>query len=431
MKANTFPIIVILVVCASQLFSENQPSNFQAPFVVKIEGGGRVSDAIQTKDGNYAYLTRSDGPGITTVGNASGKTISEISVEPVVALGPGFPILFLSLRGMAQTSNGFALVGNVQVPYSYTGPEAAVVKINSGTVQLDKYNAKGELDFDSVISTADGGFLVTGSTGHPVLIKFSPQGDVLWAKSFDTLSWSFRSTPTLDGGIILAADVIRTDGKAVGANVIKIGGSGNRIWAVTLETKEFSIQSLTSLSNQRYLLAGKATNPNRVLLVTLNADGTFHSKVAYSLNVPDFYISGLAQTLDNGIAIAGTLLTTSGRADDGFFLKINKRQQLAFQKKLGFKDSAETISSVIAQENGSFLLFGSTGSDTLLIGLNGDGSVPGCSFSQDFSASKVLFGSLEHQKLRITPSGFRVTEGEKLDDRIEGLSRSISNVCVN
>ena len=437
MKAKTLRIIVILVVCfASQLFSENHPSDFRAPFIVKIEGGGTVIDAIQTKDGNYGYLTKSSGPGIEQVMNASGKTISEISIEPWVALGPGFPILSLAVHGMAQTSNGFVLVGDVQEPYSYTRSEAVVVKIDSGKVQLDKYSAKGVLDFDSVSSTADGGFIIAGWTGlgveYPVLIKFSSQGDVLWAKKFDMSlhSWSSRSTPTLDGGIILAADVIGTDGKAAGANVIKIDDSGNKVWAVTLKTEEFSIQTLTALSNQRYLIAGKATNPNRVLFVTLNADGTFHSKAAYSMNVPDFYISGLVQTPDNGIAIAGTLLTKSGRADDGFFLKINKRQ-LTFQKKLGFKDSGVTISSMIAQEDGSFLLFGSKGSDTLLIRLSGEGSVPGCSFSHDFSASKLSFGSLEHQNLRITLSRFRVTEGEKFVDRIEGLHRRIANVCVN
>jgi hypothetical protein len=76
--------------------------------------------------------------------------------------GSDSPIYFLSTRGMAQTSNGFALVGHVQVPYSYTGIEAVVVKISSSKVELDKYISKGELGFDSAISTVDGGFIVTG-----------------------------------------------------------------------------------------------------------------------------------------------------------------------------------------------------------------------------------------------------------------------------
>src|SRR5262245_14646527 len=116
MKAIQFEILVLLIVCfASQLFSENHPSNFQIPFVGKILGAVEVIHAIQTKDGNYTFLN-GFGPAyaihITQVSNVSGKKVSEVSLGSVVGY-----LAYLSLRGMAQTSSELTLVGYIEDGY--------------------------------------------------------------------------------------------------------------------------------------------------------------------------------------------------------------------------------------------------------------------------------------------------------------------------
>ena len=338
----------------SYVFADNLES-----FIRKAEGGGFVSQSIQTTDGNYAYL---NGHSIKKLSTVSGNRISEISfLFDVPEYG------YVSLRGIAQTSNGFVIVGYANLNGYYGVRQGIVVKVDSeGRIEWTRSLAvSGEIEFEEVISTTDGGFIVTASTyphvAYPVVIKFNSGGDVVWLKSFYRLSYSFQSKPTLDGGIILAADLIQNDERVIGTNVIKIDGSGNIVWAMTLEMEDFSLQSLTALSDHGFLLAGKGTDPNKLLLVYLNSDGTVRSKAAYSLDVPAFRISSLAQTQDGGVAIGGELRKKSGSAYDGFLLKINDRQKLIFQKRLGFRNSQETISSVIAKEDGNYLLFGSMG----------------------------------------------------------------------
>jgi hypothetical protein len=212
--------------------------------------------------------------------------------------------------------------------------------------------------------------------------------------------------------VILAADVIRSDGTSHGVNVLKISDSGEITWAVTLKKNNFSLQ-LISVGNQGYLLAGKVKDPMALVLVSLKADGSLRSEVAYTLTPPNFRVASLAITPDQGVAISGSLIKKGG-SHDGFFLKIDDRQTVILHKRLGFHKNPESIASVIPNKDGSYLLFGNSGSrrgpnfeyitDTLFATLNGDGFVSGCSFSNDLSVSKIRVGTVHHQNLKIDAS---------------------------
>jgi len=383
-------------------------------------------------DGSYTYLNYANGrPTITKVNDLSGDTISEASLT-FVDLPCTSSRCGASLEAIAQTLDGFVLVGWVRDGYEGFA-KGLVVKVNmEGQVVWSKLFSRNNYSyyFLSVIPTADGGFIVSGGF---FLTKFTPHGNVQWSKSFQTVSSPFfQSIPTLDGGVILAAYPTVIDGQSKGANVIKMNGSGNLVWAVTLEMEEeLLVHSLTTLSDQGYLLAARATDSNKLFLVRLNADGTFHSNAAYSLKVPDFWAYSLAQTPDGGIAIAGELLKKTGSRYDSFLLKINDRYQLTVKKRLGFPDSEETITSVIAKKDGSYLLFGSSDTDTLFVGLESNGLASGCDFSYDLNASKVLFGNFSHKSLTITPKNFSFPPGKSVNVTSQRLNREISNVCAN
>jgi hypothetical protein len=98
---------------------------------------------------------------------------------------------------MAETPDGFILAGAVQ-PTGYYGTSAALlVKVDSnGLVQWNKnFPTAGNSRFESVFPTSDGGWIATGGiftqANHPIVVKFSAGGDVLWSKYFESLSWSF------------------------------------------------------------------------------------------------------------------------------------------------------------------------------------------------------------------------------------------------
>jgi hypothetical protein len=420
MKLKKLSIICATLACfvfTSTLFAQQQPS-----FIRKVANGLGVHELIQLKEGGYAYLS---GNNVTVVKDPLGNSVSEIALTfiglPCTERGCG-----LALEGFAQTVNGFVLVGWYREGGYYSNAGRILLTLSrEGRVLWAKTIGAGY--FQSVIATSDGGFIVAS---HPFrLTKFDPLGGVQWSKSFGVDSF-FLARRTLDGGVIVAGDV-QYDGKI---DVIKINGFGTVIWAITLEIKEFSLQSLTSLSNGSYALAGKATNPNRLLLVTLNGDGTLHSNASYSLAVPDYFVTSVAQTSDNGIAITGELLKKTGSLNNAFFLKINDRQELTVTKRLGVPNSSNWFASVVPKNDGSYLLFGSSygaSNDALFAGLNSAGLAPGCAFSQTLSARRVLFENISLTKLTITPKKRSLPAGTLRTVTSKVLNHEISNACAN
>ncbi len=235
------------IICAALAFlilTSNAFAQEQQSFVRKVLGGGGVGQLIQTKDGSYAYL---NGHGITKV-DPSGNLISEASLT--------FDLPYdrpqIALEGIAQTSNGFVLVGWVRDGYEGIA-KGIVVKVNmEGQVVWNKLFSGKVADgtyalyFFSLIPTADGGFIVTGERGGSLLvIRFSPSGTILWSKWLNIYGF-FQSAPTLDGGVILA-----TGQPSKSANVIKMSRSGELAWAVTLEMgRHVRVHSLTALSDR-------------------------------------------------------------------------------------------------------------------------------------------------------------------------------------
>ncbi|HSE40819.1 MAG TPA: hypothetical protein VLH08_08640 [Acidobacteriota bacterium] len=427
MKVKNY--LIVCTVLTSFWFTSTVFTDSQETFIRKVQDGGSLSQLIQTADGNYVYL---NGSNITKLRSVSRPSISQTALSFDI---PDYG--YAGLTGLAQTENGLILVGYAQLNGYYGNVSAMMIKVASnGRIEWTRAfetSTNGNLDFHSAIPTSDRGFIVTGGTYpgdyHPVLIKFSSKGDVVWSKSFDTLSYLFKSAPTSDGGIILAADVLQNDGRPIGVNVIKIDGSGNIVWAVTLEMNQFSLHSLIPLTNRGYLLAGKGSDRNTLLLIRLNEDGAFHSKAAHSLNVPDFFIPALAETKDKGVAIGGAVINQSGSFYDGFVMKIDDHLKPIFQKRFGFREKQESIVSVRPKEDGSYLLFVSSSEATFIVGLNNDGSAPRCGFSHNLAASKVEFGRLTHEKLTITPNFFSPSYAGTVVVKAKHFNRPITNVC--
>src|SRR5262245_22317292 len=115
MKLKNLSIICATLTCL--IFTSNGFAQQQRSFSRKVQGGGVVVKAIQTSDGNYAYLNYANRhPTITKVSDLLGNTISETSLElvglPCEEIGCGH-----SLESMAETVDGFVLVGWYRAGY--------------------------------------------------------------------------------------------------------------------------------------------------------------------------------------------------------------------------------------------------------------------------------------------------------------------------
>jgi hypothetical protein len=261
-------------------------------------------------------------------------------------------------------------------------------------------------------------------------MKFSSAGDILWSKQFENLSYSFVAKPSINGGLLVAAQ--RFDNETPdGVTILKINDSGDVQSAVNLKVQNFSLENVLSESNQGILVAGRRIDRNKLYVISLNFDGTVNRKAAFELNVPDFLISNLVNTPDDGYAFAGALRRNSGSVYDGFLLKTDHRLKPVFQKRIGVKKTPEVVSAVITDGNGGYVLFGSSGEDIIFLGINKDGTVPGCGFTHDLDVTKIPFGSVTIEK--ITPAStvfFNPTPGY-IATTTQRTQRPIAKVCGN
>lgn len=147
---------------------------------------------------------------------------------------------------MQQTDDkGFIMVGST---YSYGVPanyqfDIYIVKTDSaGSVEWTK--TFGEIYWDganSVQQTADGGFIIGGSTQEPdpmsaphrmLLLKIAPDGSLQWAKKYIGVSGG-SARQTMDGGYIALDSRLNTTTNRYSMVLMKTDGFGNFQWAKT------------------------------------------------------------------------------------------------------------------------------------------------------------------------------------------------------
>ncbi|RMA65821.1 hypothetical protein [Ulvibacter antarcticus] len=186
------------------------------------------------------------------------------------------------------------------------------------------------------LQTDDGGFLMIGaseSTDFDITddkgsydfwaVRLSPQGDLLWTKSFggSEIDVAYSVTKTLDGNYLMVGDSRSSDKDVTGNHgnadvwVVKFNDLGNMIWQKTYGGTEFeSARSIKPLANGGYVITGftrssdgdvtinKGQNDLWVLLIDENGGITLETTIGGS--VLDFGFD-VIQTPDNKIIAVG------------------------------------------------------------------------------------------------------------------------------
>lgn len=424
MRTYPFKIFVVLFFClASPLVSQNDPSILNAKkapvgefFVGKVAGGGQLVNAIQTTDGSYVSISSTrgstsygDGKFIVRKATESGERIWETALSIEVPIDG-----YVVLDTIAQTNDGYVLVGNGTLGGYYGAGSGIVVALDStGKIKWNKAftPSQGSISFVSATSTTDGGFIVAGGAYppafHPIVLRFTSAGDVLWSKSFESLQGVFSSRKTSDNGLLLESDIWSDQSGPVGKNLIKIDNSGNIVWGRTLHINDLSSASVATTSENGLVLATNSSGSNTLSLICLNANGKIRWRANYSLSVPRFFISNLIQTPDGGFLVTGSTTTKAGAIIGGFFLKIDARRNLRFQKVFGVSGIYEEARSAFATKDDSYIVFGSSYGSTgpkhiIFLSLNSNGVVPGCSFVRHLNVKKVPLANVAIGTLTIT-----------------------------
>lgn len=177
-----------------------------------------------------------------------------------------------------------------------------------------------ELDATGVITTADGGFLITGIAGNPITrsdvyaIKIDASGSVQWSLIYDGDRYDNGAKPVQlpNGGFLLAGSTCCRLGADV-AYLIKINDSGTVEWGKTYRSpvngESIRIHRVALASDGNLLLVGRIGTFTswKMFGAKILPDGTIGWARSYDVLGTADYVYDLAPTPDGGALLVGEL----------------------------------------------------------------------------------------------------------------------------
>jgi hypothetical protein len=304
----------------------------------RICGGTSLDEGYsvrQTLDGGYivAGYTASFGAGYGDVflikTDASGDTLWTRTYGGTDGDG-GYSV--------QQTSDGGYIVAGITVSIGAGGDVYLIKTDASGdTLWTRTYGGTNYDHGYSVQQTADGGYIVAGLTRSfgagdvdVYLIKTNAQGDTLWTRTYGGTNddYGYSVQQTADGGYIVAGST-RSFGVGIpdSANfyLIKTDASGDTLWARTYgDTGDDDGHSVRQTLDGGYIIAGFATflgaGVQDVYLIKTNASGDtlwtrHHGGTNYDVG------NSVQQTSDGGYIIAGQTWSFGAGYSDVYLVK--------------------------------------------------------------------------------------------------------------
>jgi hypothetical protein len=294
--------------------------------------------------------------------------------------------------------------GDVSGYHGGTGSDAWIVKINnSGSIVWQKCfgGSNSDMAFD-IITTTDGGYVfigVTQSNDGDVpgnresedvwIVKLDTSGTIVWQKrlggsAHDVTSLHANSIlQTADGGFLVAATTSSIDGDASGnhggsdAWIIKLSNGGSLVWEKTYGgSLNDGANSIISTADGNYMVSGYAMSTDGDLsgqvnqggkdcwLFKINDNGNILWQKTYGGSQNED-ASNVRSTADGGYVFSSVTASNDGDVSgnhgtsDTWVVKINKDGNISWQKCFGGADVDNAAIRDIDSE-GKILLIGNT-----------------------------------------------------------------------
>ncbi|WP_415329081.1 T9SS type A sorting domain-containing protein [Chryseobacterium sp. MMS23-Vi53] len=282
---------------------------------------------------------------------------------------------------LQKTSDGgYIIAGNTfssngDVTTNHGGNDVWIVKMSAlGNIQWQKsYGGSSTEAANSIQQTADGGYIVAGSTSSVDgdvsgyhggvsdiwVIKLDQSGNIQWQKTYGGSSTEGVSEirQTTDGGYIIAGRTLSLNGDVTitygGGDgwIIKTDASGNIQWQKTYGgSSTDNISSIQQTSDGGYIACGNTISTNGQItqsfgggdywVIKLDQSGFIQWQKSYGGSATE-NPSKILQTTDNGYIIAGHSQSTNGQITgnhggyDAWIVKIDATGNILWQKSYG------------------------------------------------------------------------------------------------
>ncbi len=242
------------------------------------------------------------------------------------------------------------------------------------TLWTRTYGGSDIEDGSSVQQTADGGFIIAGTTRSIVegsadvyLIRTDSNGDTLWTKTYGGYyeDWGFSVIQTRDNGFFITGSTYGIDSVNNDVYLIRTDSNGDTLW-----TKMYGGADLDDgfaamqTSDSGFIIVGMTwplgTDGLDVYLVRINQLGDTLWTRNYGGTSNEIGYS-VQQTTDGGFIITGSTRSFGAGSRDVYLIRTNPNGDTLWTKTYGGIDNDEGF-SVLQTGDGGFIVAGSTSS---------------------------------------------------------------------
>jgi uncharacterized delta-60 repeat protein len=298
-------------------------------------------------------------------------------------------------HSIQQTADGGYIVAGCTESFGAGDRDFWVLKLdgNGSVIWQKAYGGPGSDEAWDIRQTADGGYVVAGTTdsygegnGDLWVLKLDSEGDVEWEKVYGGTEFDGAAAVRQleDGGYIIAGGTSSFGAGSGDYWLLKLDGSGNVVWEKTYGGTEYDyVISLDQTSDKGYVVAGYSfsfgTTNSAMWIVKVDENGSVLWQKAYDGAGYD-YARSIHQTQDGGYIVAGATTSFGAGNYDFWVMKLDENGVITSQKAYG-GSNYDYANSIRQTQDGGYLMAGSTrsfgaGNDDLwLLKLDSSGAI--------------------------------------------------------
>jgi hypothetical protein len=222
---------------------------------------------------------------------------------------------------------------------------------------------------ESIQETADGGYVVAGTTalmamgkGDVWVLKLDSLGEIIWQRSYSGPGEDIGNDvrQTLDGGFVVAATTSSFGARRRALWMLRLKANGDVDWQKQydhVEDVDDFAKAIRLTPDGGIVLASQtASKDGDLLLLKLQQDGGVQWQKSYAGKGIE-EVSSIEVTSDGGYVVAGSTASPAGGQSDAWLLRLDVNGEVVWQRTFG-QSSGERALSIQQTADGGYIAVG-------------------------------------------------------------------------